>query len=60
MVMNTGHFLHRKGYRKLWEDMLILSPKEVPLEVFLAVANSVEEARRMQHDFNSTVHTKNQ
>ena len=57
--MNKARFLHRKGYRKLWEDMLVLSPNEVPLEVFLAVADSREEAERMHYDFNSRVHARN-
>lgn len=58
-MMNTGRFIHRKGYRKLWEDMLVLSPQEVPLEIFLAVASSVEEAKKMHYEFNASIHNKN-
>lgn len=56
--MDTGRFLQRKGYRKLWEDMLVLTPNELPLSLFLSVAESVDEAKRMHYDFNASMHRK--
>jgi hypothetical protein len=53
MVMGTGRLIHRKGYRRLWEDMLILSSQDVPIEVFRAAAYSEDEAQRMYYDFNA-------
>jgi hypothetical protein len=59
LVLNKGRFLHRRGYRKLWEDMLVLSPKEIPLEIFLSAAESREDAERMCYEFNASVHMRN-
>ena len=57
--MDTGRFIHRKGYRKLWEDMLVLSPRDVPIEIFLAVAQSRAEAEEMHYEFNASTHRQN-
>lgn len=58
IVMNTGRFIHRRGYRKLWEDVLVLSSREVPLEIFLAATTNRAEAEKMHYEFNVSVHAK--
>lgn len=53
LVMNTGRSVHRRAARKLFESMLVLSGREIPLEIFLAMSNSREEGEKMHHAFNA-------
>jgi len=51
--MNTARIVHRKAARRLFESMLVLADREIPLEIFMAISHGRDEAEQMHHDFNA-------
>lgn len=55
---SRARFFHRQAYREMWKQMWVLSPKEIPLEIFKAATSSEKEAEDLHYEFNRSVHGK--